>query len=440
MSRLLKARNHMKRKNSAAFAKRNARLAVLVAGAGCSMFSSGLQGQEALRQSLMEEQSALTRRRGEEDQHYNLKIGRLGVNFDAGLEAEYNDNVNVSAHNRQTDVTLRPQLSLRSRWQVTQFNALSLHVGLAYSAYIDHPRYNRFLITPDSEVSFDIFLKDYRLNFHDRISYVQNAIEAGTVSGDAASAQHTALFGGLSNNAGVEIGRNLGRFGYSVGYDHSVFQASSSYWERLDKNSELFFGRGRVALNEAFALGPEATGELNSYDKHILNDSTSYTMGAFVDWKISSKLMATARAGYVSYKFGTTGSLGPTKDVSSLYGSLTIEHVINQYLSHAIVGNRENRLGVYADSLSVYSLHYDLKLAIIRDVPLAARVIYEQARDNRLSGPETYDRVGFYLDADYKLTRKTTVKLGYRYFTKDSSVVDRTYDQNSVTLTLLYRF
>lgn len=430
----------MKRGPFASFTKNTTKLSLAAAGTSCSLISGGLLAQEALRESWVGERSALARHQRTEEQHYNLKLGQLGLKIDASLESEFNDNVNVSGTVPQRDVVLRPHLDLRSHWQVTEKNALDMGVGLAYSRYFDHPRYSRFLITPDSEFSFDVFLSDYQVNFHDRASYTQNAIEVGSVSGDQASAQHTALYGGFSNTAGVDVGRSWGRMSFTVGYDHSIFQASSSYWARQDKSAELFFGRGRFALNEVIALGLEASGSVNNYAQQILNDSTSYSAGIFSNWKVSSKIQATARVGYAAYSFDSTAQIGKTRDVNSVYGDISIQHVMNQYLNHAIVGSRENRLGLYSDAVSVYSLHYNLNLAIIRDLPLATQIFYEQGRDNRLTSAESYDRVGLTIDASYRLTRKSAVKLGYRLLTKDSSVRDRDYQQNAVFFTWFYRF
>ena len=199
----------------------------LVIGVGVAACSLHARGQEALRESIIGENAALVRRERAAAENYNIKAGPVNLRFDSILDAEFNDNINVSDQFAQSDFIFRPHLNMRTLWQVTPQNALDLNIGVGYTKYISHPRYDRLLITPDSELEFDLSIKEYQISFHDRISYSQNVIDQGSVSGDQATANHAALYGGLSNVGGVDVGRNYGRLSWTVGYDHSSFQASS---------------------------------------------------------------------------------------------------------------------------------------------------------------------------------------------------------------------
>ena len=67
---------------------------------------------------------------------------------------------------------IRPQFNIDAIWPVTQLNTLKLDLGLGYSFYLEHPNSdtNGVLISPGSQLSFDIFVQDFRINLHDRFS------------------------------------------------------------------------------------------------------------------------------------------------------------------------------------------------------------------------------------------------------------------------------
>ena len=71
---------------------------------------------------------------------------------------------------------MRPQVNINALWPITQLNTLKLDIGLGYAFYLDHSDYNTngVLLSPGSQLSFDIFVGDFRINFHDRFSLEQD--------------------------------------------------------------------------------------------------------------------------------------------------------------------------------------------------------------------------------------------------------------------------
>ena len=96
----------------------------------------------------------------QQDEHYNLAVGPVRVNAAAGVGFEYNDNIALSDHNRQSDIIFRPSLNLDAVWQITDLNTLRFSMGLSYAKYFDHSQYDTkgVLLSPNSELAMTIMV------------------------------------------------------------------------------------------------------------------------------------------------------------------------------------------------------------------------------------------------------------------------------------------
>src|SRR5256886_762421 len=140
---------------------------------------SVVRSQDAVRPSLAGEAASEARRQDVERIPYNLLVGPIRFRIGASVGVEYNDNINYADDGfEQEDVIIRPQLNFDAIWPVTQLNTLRLDIGLSYAAYIDHSEANTngLLISPGSQIAFDIFVGDFRINIHDRMSIQQDPI------------------------------------------------------------------------------------------------------------------------------------------------------------------------------------------------------------------------------------------------------------------------
>ena len=156
-------------------------------------------GQEALRLSLAGD--AATRANREATAtigYYNLLLGRTAWRFSAGLSAEYDDNVSLQPQNPEGDFIFRPNFNAQMHRPVTEKNSLDISLGVGYSEYLQHGDLNQFYINPGSGFSFDIYLGDFAINLHDRISVTENAYENPGANSNGnticSRVRHTSMF------------------------------------------------------------------------------------------------------------------------------------------------------------------------------------------------------------------------------------------------------
>src|SRR5436190_1888419 len=311
-----------------------------VVALGCC-FAIGSHAQEALRDSIAGETASAARRKALENKAYNLKLGSVSFAVDSSIGIELNDNVNLSKFDPQGDLILRPLVSTRAFWPVSEKNALNFSVGVGYAKYLNYPDYDRLVVAPGSELSFDLYVKDFRITVFDRFSYTQNPIDAGSLSG-------VANYGALENTAGANVAWDLYKVILSAGYGHLTWISSTPQFEYLDRGSELFNSRAAFSLHPALVAGLEGTGSLTAYANRLLHDSVGYSAGVFAVWKVTDKLQVQSHAGYVIYNFDVGGPVASPANPIPYYFAVNIEHILNEHITHSIEGSREVRLGIYS--------------------------------------------------------------------------------------------
>jgi hypothetical protein len=176
-------------------------------------------------------------------------------------------------------------------YPVTQNSLLNLNVGFGYDKYFQHDELSTWRVDSGSELSYDIYVKDFSINLHDRFQYTQDSASQCAVAG-------TAQFGTLDNTAGLLVTWDLSDVTMSLGYDHLNVMSPAQQFEYLDRASEMFLGRVGLRVHPRITMGFEATASLTSYDQTVLNDNTGYSAGVYADWQPGSYFRVQPRAGY----------------------------------------------------------------------------------------------------------------------------------------------
>ena len=242
-----------------------------------------LQAQDAVRPSLAGEAAAEARRQTLDQIPYNLLAGPIRFRFSATQGVEFNDNINLSENDKQSDVILRPMINMNALWPITQLNTLHIDLGLGYAYYIDHPgdSTNSVLLAPGSQVAFDIFVSDFRINFHDRFSLEQDPIAEAQIS-------NVVDYGRFENTAGVSILWDLNKAVATLGYDHYNYISTTSQFDYLNRNADSITGSLSIAATSTTGVGVEGAFVDNRYDQDVLNDSKTYSGGGFVETQLTN--------------------------------------------------------------------------------------------------------------------------------------------------------
>jgi hypothetical protein len=351
------------------------------------------------------------------------------------LELDWNDNINIRSSGQLQDFIVRPMVGVDLSYPLTYRNVLRLNTAIGYDVYLEHPNYSGVRVFSGSMVSFDTYIKDFRINVHDRFQYTQDAAGVAAVAA-------TGVYGGLDNFAGVSVTWDLEDVVLSLGYDHENFVASDAQFDYLNRASELLVSRAGFRLNPALTAGVEGTGSINTYDQSVfLNNSVGYSAGLYGDWHPGHFMDVQLRGGYTAYSFEQAGPALPASDQNAWYLGLTVNHDITEAISYSFSAGHELTLGLQANSVEAWYVRPSINWKFMKDLTFNTSFGYEHGQQllaTQTAASETYDWFWVGLGANYGLTKKLMLGLTYRLTERLSDVAARGYSQNVIGLRLSY--
>ncbi len=394
-----------------------------------------VRSQDAVRPSLAGEAAAEARRQDIEHVPYNLMMGPVKFRFSATFGAEYNDNINLAETNEQDDIILRPQVNVDAIWPITQLNTIRLDLGLGYAWYLDHSNANTngVLISPGSQLAFDIFVGDFRINFHDRPSLQQDPIGQLALS-------NVVDYGRFENTAGVSVLWDLNKAVVTLGYDHYNYVSTTKDFDYLNRNAEELSGTLQIKATSTTGIGVESNAVFTHYDQNVLNDSTDYAVGGFVETQMTNYLKLRVAGGYQWINFDNGGFVGDTSDLADYYANVLISHQLNATIRQTVAAGHESQLGINSNYIVLNYIRHTVSWNIIRDTLLSTEFFYEDADESGGFITEHLHRYGGAITLGYQLTPHITIGARYQYTQKDSDVALRDYRQNRVSVDGTYSF
>jgi putative beta-barrel porin BBP2 len=394
------------------------------------------RSQDAVRPSLAGEAASEARQQDVERIPYNLLVGPVRFRFSATVGVEYNDNINLAQHDeKEDDIIFHPQVNFDAIWPITQLNTLRLDLGIGYAAYVMHPHNdtNAILISPGTQIAFDIFVGDFRINIHDKMSLQQDPIDEPTIS-------NTADYGRFENTGGISVLWDLNKVQATLGYDHYNFVSTTSQFDYINHNSDIVSGSLSFAVASTTNIGIEGTGVFTYYDQNVLNDSTDGSGGAFIETQLSNYLRLRVAGGYQWIGFDNTGTVDDSHNVNDYYANILVTNRLNAMLSQSVSAGHENQLGVNSNYVRLNFVRHTITWNIVRNTLVTTEFFFEDGDESGGFIDEHFHRVGAAGTIGYQLTPHVTLGLRYQYTQKYSDAPGRNYIQNRVSLDGTYSF
>jgi hypothetical protein len=396
----------------------------------------GARAQDALKYSLADETPVETNAIDLQSADYTFKKGDFQLLVTPSLEADWNDNVTLVRDDAISDYIIRPMVQLDGSSPISEQNLFQFKIGAGYDFYTEHSQYSALRLESGSELSFDTFVKDFRFNFHDRFSYIEDPAEEATIAG-------TGRFGGLDNLAGISAFWDLKHAILSLDYDHRNFLSSSSGFEYLNLNSELILARASFLLGPVLTAGLESGASFTGYQQAVLNDNDSYSIGPFANWKPSTNLDLDGHVGYTSYYFFQTSHTVEAFDQYSVYGELTATHHITDQITYSVSAGHELRLGTEADAIKDWYLRVNGEWIVVHDLKFSPYVSLKSGKQGQANPQGTFVENFNWIATGFRLTEPVykglSVGLAYRLTLRGSSIPDRAYTQDFVGATVAYK-
>ena len=401
------------------------------------LIPSAVFSQEALKMSLASAEAAEARRKNSTTVgYYNLQLGQTYWRFSGALGAEYDSNVTLRQNQAQSDYILRPEIDINLLVPVSDQNSLNVAVGAGYSAYVMHSELRRYYITPNTEMSFDVYVGDFWINLHDRISVSENSYQDPTVAGDGGYSQ-------LQNAAGVAVVWDLNKLVLHGGYDHVDYSTLSGGGGRPDGVSELVSASAGCVLKPGLELGVELGGGILNYGNASTNSSfsnaTEWNGGGYGDLQLTEYTHLRVSAGYTQYLPETKPLLGGGQNFSGVYTTLDLNHRLNQYVNYTLSLGHNISFALAGGTVDMYFAEWKANWHIFKKTSLSTAFDYEHGSQISTS-PETFDRYGPAINLGRSLTEKLDATLGCQMYWRNSNLPGRDYSTYVISSNLRYRF
>ena len=399
---------------------------------------SPAEGQEAIRMSLAgasaaEGLSAATANPG----FYNLQLGQTLWRVGTGMGFRFDDNINLVPQNREWDMILSPRMDARVLWPLSDWQSLSLNLGGGYSAYLEHSSMNRPFITPNSELAFNMFAGDFRINLHDRFSLDETAFLDSTVAGNGGLAQ-------FQNTVGLNVIWDLNKVILKAGYDHADYTAVNGGNGLPDRSSDTFSISAGYSILPAMVAGLEAGGGLlqnaNPGTNAAFSSASQWNLGPFIQTRITDHINFSLHAGYTANQPEAIGSAQPLADFNGFYAQAALEHRVNQFLDYNISGGHSLDSNVYGGYVELEKVDFSANWKIFHKISLITGFDWQHGRQVDTGLAETFDHFGPVVELGRAVTEKWSGKVSYRHLQRNSDVAGRDYTVNEVFLQFVRQF
>lgn len=370
-------------------------------------------------------------------ENYNFNVGGLYLRLGAGFRTTFNDNIGLAENDRKADLILSPRVNVGGLYQLTEVNALSFNVGLAYNLYTfnDEANSNNLIITPDSAMDFTVYAGDFvRIVIYDQFTMLQDALDSPTID-------NTFDFGRFYNTAGISSYWDLNEdTQLTFGYRHTLVRSMNDNFRFIDRMTHSVHGQLTHQWNEFINTGVYSSIGFTEYDQNFNNDSAVTTIGAFIETPVTDYLSLRVNGAYIFGDFDNTGTFGDDDDLNSYEIEGSIDHRVNEVLSHTLAGGHTARLGTNSNFYELDYIRHSGNWNLVDDVSLTSQAFVEWGDESGSLISENFTRWGAGVTLSYQITEQLRSQLNYLYVEKDSDQLLQDYYQNRVSIDLNYRF
>jgi hypothetical protein len=391
---------------------------------------------------------------------YNIKAGPVQMSFDAGMGVEYNTNVNLSDEDPKGSLVLTPRAGMNLYWPITRLNNVSLTVGLGYNYYLDEPDLGGqyLLISPATELMFNIFIQDFIITIYERPSVTENPTNDPTIS----NAVNYTFF---NNTAGIDVLWDLNDLQLGIGYANQIRYSLNDDYNNQDTISNQIYANASVLLqpflrvgvegnvynttyfNEPpFETGPESGVEApevdtsNQFNTSNLNDSVGASAGLFASGNISRFTSWSAGVGWQIAQFNETNNPLNTGNASNPYFYFGVSNELNRFFTHSLSASFESQPSYESNFVEGFNVGYSFNWVLIRNWSLGGGAFFQNGAESPGPESEDFDRVGANIGLGYQLTKNLVASLYYSVIGKASTVDFDAYNQQIFGLNLNYSF
>lgn len=386
-----------------------------------------------------------------EREDYNFRLGPMLIDMVGSFGIEYNDNINTSEVEPIEDVILQPGISFGLKWQINEYNELDANLGLEYWHYLSESELNdisnQIGLTPNTELSFRVLIKDITFRIYDRLQYSFDSADSVTLNPDGTVDQNDPeAFTRFNNVLGIQTEWFIGETIFSAQLSREDVYSPEDVFEYVNRYEHKAALNIERALAANFTTGFGISYSVLDYDLEVNNDGDILTYGPWAEWQITELVTLYAGLAYNEYDFDT----GALTDSAAFFGDeseledytwmVRLSHVANEVFNHQVEWYRAISVSNTANFNLLDGIRYSFAYNITPRIRLDGAVGYEESESSGGLLNDDFDRWIWGLSTEVVLGPQLTADIGYRYIDKDSSANFQSYEQNQFRIFFKYDF
>ncbi len=383
---------------------------------------------------------------------YNIKAGPVQMSFDAGMGVEYNTNVNLSEDNPKGSLVLSPRVGMNLYWPITRINSVSLDLGLGYNYYLNDPDLGGqyLLISPATELMFNIFIQDFIITIYERPSITENPTDDPTIN-------DVVNYTFFNNVAGIDVIWDLNDLQFGFGYANQIRYSLNDDYNNQDTVSNQIYANASAMVQPFLRVGVEGS-VYNTYyfderpfrtgggngtvteNTSNLNNSVGGSAGLFAMGNISRFTSWSAGVGWQITQFNESNNPLNTGNASNPYFYFGVANELNRFYTHSLSASFESEPSYESNFVQAFNVGYSFNWILIRNWSLGGGAFYQNGTESPGPESEDFNRVGANVGLGYQVTKNLVASLYYSVITKGSTVLADSYNQQIFGLNLNYNF
>ncbi len=379
------------------------------------------------------------------DQQSTFQFGPLKVDVSSVFEAEYNDNINYSNNDKQSDIILRPGLVFAANCPLTDLNSISLQLGVSYEEYLVHrdlSSYSNFAaVSPDSKLAFSMRFNTFTLTIYDSFNYSVQPSDAFAINPSTlAVITHVKAFGRFMNQLGLSANWDLGSvviYGGLYRYDVFPQQTEFSFLRRWQYTATAGI---RYQFSNGLSLKLDGSYTLNYYQQALQNNSLSWYIGPTLSGPLGKNWTFSTSVGFTDYEILQTGTNGDKSQPKEYSGELSLTNKVTKNINQSFTLSQSSSFGYTSNVITIDRLSYKVDCAIQPKVDLILSGYWERGKDSGGLAPETYDKFDISPEVDWAYSKRASFYAYYEFVDKFSNFSDRNYTRDRIVVGARYQF
>lgn len=387
---------------------------------------------------------------------YNIKAGPVQMSFDAGMGVEYNTNVNLSDEDPRGSLVFTPRAGMNLYWPITRLNSLSLTIGVGYNYYLEDPDLGGqyLLISPATELMFNVFIQDFVITIYERPSVTENPTDDPTLS----NAVNYTFF---NNTAGIDVMWDLNDLQFGIGYANQIRYSLNDDYSNQDSISNQIYATASALVQPFLRVGVQgsvnnmyyfnerpftvdpATGTATTdapVNTSNLNNNSGASAGLFASGNISRFTSWSAGVGWQVMIFNETNNPLNTGNASNPYFNFGIANELNRFYSHSFSASFQSSPSSESNFVEGFNFAYGFNWILIRNWSLGGGAFFQTGTESPGPESEDFNRVGANIGLGYQVTKNLVASLYYSVISKGSTVLIDSYNQQIFGINLNYNF